>query len=233
VTAVTRDEWLASTDPRPMLRSLRARPPGRKLRLFMVACCRRVWRSFEGDEEDHGRQEAVEVAERYANGLASDDDLETALADLTDGAPHRRADCCSNASCVAFEAEDDPAEWAVIAAEEASFRAVGEDYGNRDPLERAELAAQTALLRCIVPGPERAASSSAAPWRTVEVASLAEAAYEERELPSGELRTDRLAVLSDALEEAGCTDADLLSHLRSAGPHVRGCWALDRVLGKE
>ena len=44
--------------------------------------------------------------------------------------------------------------------------------------------------------------------------------------------SDRLAVLSDALEEAGCTDADFLFHLRSEGPHVRGCWALDLLLGK-
>ena len=41
-----------------------------------------------------------------------------------------------------------------------------------------------------------------------------------------------LPVLADALEEAGRTDADLLGHLRSPGPHVRGCWAVDLVLGK-
>jgi hypothetical protein len=42
-----------------------------------------------------------------------------------------------------------------------------------------------------------------------------------------------LPILADALEDAGCTDADLLGHLRSPGPHVRGCWAVDLVLGKE
>ena len=62
---------------------------------------------------------------------------------------------------------------------------------------------------------------------------LARAAYEERELPSGHLDNARLGVLSDALEEAGCTDEALLGHLRGAGPHVRGCWALDLVLAKE
>ena len=41
-----------------------------------------------------------------------------------------------------------------------------------------------------------------------------------------------LTVLADALEEAGCTNADILLHLRSPGPHVRGCWALDLILGK-
>jgi hypothetical protein len=45
-------------------------------------------------------------------------------------------------------------------------------------------------------------------------------------------RLDRLPLLADALEDAGCADADLLGHLRSPGPHVRGCWAVDLVLGK-
>lgn len=70
-------------------------------------------------------------------------------------------------------------------------------------------------------------------WQTPAVTSLATAAYEERLLPSGELEPARLAVLADALEEAGCTNAGLLAHLRSPGPHFRGCWALDLVRGKE
>jgi hypothetical protein len=64
------------------------------------------------------------------------------------------------------------------------------------------------------------------------VVALAQAAYEQRELPAGTLDMARLAVLADALEDAGCTDADLLSHLRGPGPHVRGCWAVDLILGK-
>jgi hypothetical protein len=50
--------------------------------------------------------------------------------------------------------------------------------------------------------------------------------------PEGTLDPARLALLADALEDAGCTDAELLGHLRSPGPHVRGCWAVDLVLGK-
>jgi hypothetical protein len=53
------------------------------------------------------------------------------------------------------------------------------------------------------------------------------------QLPAGQLDPTRLAVLADAVEEAGCTDADLLGHLRGPGPHVRGCWAVDLLLGKE
>lgn len=76
------------------------------------------------------------------------------------------------------------------------------------------------------------------PWRFFTKASyeltlsLAQAAYEERN-PDGTLETDRLLVLSDVLEEAGCDSDDLLMHLRSPGPHVRGCWAVDLILGKE
>ncbi|MBY0230451.1 MAG: hypothetical protein K2W96_14295 [Gemmataceae bacterium] len=69
--------------------------------------------------------------------------------------------------------------------------------------------------------------------RTTVVMSLAQAAYDERLLPSGHLDLSRLAVLPDALEEAGCTDEAILSHLRSPGPHVRGCWALDLILDKK
>jgi hypothetical protein len=69
-------------------------------------------------------------------------------------------------------------------------------------------------------------------WRTPLVLSLATAAYEERQLPEGALDNFRLAILSDALEEAGCTDVGVLDHLRGPGPHLRGCWVLDLVLSK-
>ena len=69
-------------------------------------------------------------------------------------------------------------------------------------------------------------------WLTQDVVFLAQAAYEERILPSGHLDLARLAVLADALEEAGCTDPELVAHLRGPGPHVRGCHAIDALLGK-
>jgi hypothetical protein len=66
-----------------------------------------------------------------------------------------------------------------------------------------------------------------------EVIRLVRAAYNERLLPFNELDPKRLGILSDALEEAGCSDEAILSHLRSSGPHICGCWALDLVLGKQ
>jgi hypothetical protein len=69
-------------------------------------------------------------------------------------------------------------------------------------------------------------------WNDSTVVRLGQAAYEERDMPAGTLDQGRLAVLADALEEAGCSDSDILSHLRGPGPHVRGCWAVDLLLGK-
>jgi hypothetical protein len=69
--------------------------------------------------------------------------------------------------------------------------------------------------------------------QTAQVVALAQAAYDQRELPADTLDAARLAVLADALEEAGCADDDLLGHLRGPGPHVRGCWVVDLLLGKE
>jgi hypothetical protein len=68
-------------------------------------------------------------------------------------------------------------------------------------------------------------------WNDGCVARLARAAYDDR-LPEGGLDPARLAVLADALEEAGCRDADILGHCRSGGEHFRGCWLVDLLLGK-
>jgi hypothetical protein len=63
-------------------------------------------------------------------------------------------------------------------------------------------------------------------WRFSSVQQLARVIYEDRAF-------DRLPILADALEEAGCTNPDILDHCRGPGPHVRGCWVVDLILGKE
>jgi hypothetical protein len=91
------------------------------------------------------------------------------------------------------------------------------------------------LLRCVLGSPFRPLPPldlTWLAWHGGAVKRLAEAAYEERELPSGHLDAGRLAVLADMLEESGCADAELLGHLRGPGPHVRGCWVVDLLLGK-
>jgi hypothetical protein len=104
--------------------------------------------------------------------------------------------------------------------------------GADDTAEQLEILEQSKVIRDIFGNPFRPIALNPA-WLTPTVTTLATSAYNECSLPSGELDTIRLAVLADALEEAGCDNAAILGHLRSPGPHVRGCWALDLVLGKE
>jgi hypothetical protein len=90
--------------------------------------------------------------------------------------------------------------------------------------KRAERAAQAALVRDIFGNPFGPVSINPS-WLTPAVKALARAIYEERTF------TD-LPVLADALEEGGCTNDAVLSHLRGPGPHCRGCWPVDLILNK-
>jgi hypothetical protein len=63
-------------------------------------------------------------------------------------------------------------------------------------------------------------------WNDGLVAKIAQGIYEERAF-------DRMPILHDALLDAGCTDEALLTHCRRAGPHFRGCWVIDQILGKK
>ena len=98
-----------------------------------------------------------------------------------------------------------------------------------DPVQKrrwsGQLRAMSRMLRDIWGNPFREPPALKKAWRTGDAASVAKQIYESREFGG-------MPILADALEEAGCTDADILSHLRSPGPHVRGCWVLDLILGK-
>src|SRR5207249_2347833 len=87
---------------------------------------------------------------------------------------------------------------------------------------------QATLLQEVLGNPFRPAESNPAwlSWRGGLLRSMARQVYD-----SGDFRD--LPVLADALEDAGCTDPDMLSHCRKGEGHVRGCWALDLLLGKE
>jgi hypothetical protein len=84
---------------------------------------------------------------------------------------------------------------------------------------------QAAVLRCIFSNRFRPVNF-APEWRTDTALSLARQMYESRDFSA-------LPILADALQDAGCDNADILSHCRSYGPHVRGCWVVDLLLGKE
>jgi hypothetical protein len=79
-------------------------------------------------------------------------------------------------------------------------------------------------FRCVAGNPFRPVAFEPH-WRTETVVALAAGIY-------AECAFDRMPILADALEEAGCDSADVLSHCRGPGPHVRGCWVVDRVLDK-
>src|SRR5262249_62096077 len=91
-----------------------------------------------------------------------------------------------------------------------------------------------ALLRHVAGNPFRPPTFERAwlSWDGGTVRELARSLYDDRPSPDGTLDTCRLAVLADALEEASCTDAALLGHCREPGPHYRGCWLVDGLLGK-
>jgi hypothetical protein len=94
--------------------------------------------------------------------------------------------------------------------------------------------AQAKLLHDLFGNPFRPAAVDPAwlAWEGGTIVTLARAIYDERLLPSGRLDPTRLAVLADALEEAGCRDGDVLGHCRRPAEHVRGCWLIDLLLGR-
>jgi hypothetical protein len=247
--SMTEPEWLAAIYPCRMLDFFKGKLSERKLRLYAVACCRRVWPLLQME----AARRIVGLAEAYADGEADGAELRTAhdssdFAELparsngeTEAGPHlsvRAVEAIQSARALAtspFHIWD-----AVAIADATSLEPTGDFFfdpkrhngGAGVPPDDAEAAEQAKILRELIGNPFRQVRIPSV-CLTPTVATLAQATYDERTLPTGELNTGRLAVLSDALEEAGCTDAEILTHLRSPGPHVRGCWALDLILGKE
>jgi hypothetical protein len=187
----------------------------RKLRLLAVACCRRVWPQLTGPFW----REAVERSERFADRQAGPEEL-AALTDRLAEEWRMPADAAARvAVSVALDAR---------AAREVARVA---SWATPDCSRAEERLAQCRLVREVFGNPFRPVSVPPA-WLTPQVVALARAAYDERDLPAGALDTRRLAVLADAVEDAGCTCQDILGHLRGPGPHYRGCWAVDLLLGQ-
>jgi hypothetical protein len=224
-------DWGTCTDPEKMLQYLRANGTAsdRKLRLFAAACCRRVWHLVTHAPA----RDAVQVTEAYADGRTTTDRLRSAR--LAAGA---NAVVARNASREAAHTAAKTASWEARAmAADAAWEAAGRParYHIRDAAWDDESGAHCGLIRDIFGNPFRPLpplDPSLLKGNNGVIMSLAQAAYNERLLPQGTLDNGRLAVLADALEEGGMTDRALLTHLRSPGPHVRGCHGLDAVLGR-
>jgi hypothetical protein len=203
----------------------------RKARLFSAACCRAVWDMIP----DRRSRKAVEVTEKVADGSLQGVHLSIAHEAADEAASERRP-----ASAFARDA-DRAAVWASGEYDLVFSPSVTAGYVAESTMSAAELkgtarevaeAQQSGLLRDLL-GPLPFRPLTVAPsvfgWAQGQVIKLAKAAYAHRELPAGHLVPARLAILADALDEAGCEDAEILGHLRGPGPHVRGCWAVDLV----
>jgi hypothetical protein len=246
--AMNESEWLACTDPTPMLEFLRTQRAAseRKLRLFAVACCRRVL-DWLGEKSRH----SIDALERYLDGVSTAHELQLAavgayedwIEDFGNHHPSNAAYCAVTFQNVTHHdvALGVAAEIAEAVRCEASISKGISLQGwppphVADPAVRqacieagdkamtAERAAQCHLLREIFHGPRRAVYLRGH-WRTATILNLASAIYNDR-------RFEEFPILADALMDAGCHDAEILGHSRQPGPHVRGCWVVDLLLGK-
>jgi hypothetical protein len=205
---MTEAEWLCCREPLRMLEGVRGSASERKLRLFAIACYRRVWHRL-----GEARRKMIQVAERYTDRMPPPDELNADDAGWLMGIRYF-VESPFAASCHASEF----ACWALV------DHAHWQGKTTRDGVREASLAErphQCDLLRCLFGNPfrPRAIDPLWLTWADGTVAQLAQVIDEQR--------LADLPILADALEDAGCASFELLDHLRSAIGHARGCWALD------
>lgn len=113
--------------------------------------------------------------------------------------------------------------------------ACGKPLEERDAALLAVHKAHCDVIRCVFGNPLRPMTVDPPwlAWNGGTVPKMAQAMYNGRTLPWGHQEAAHLAVLADALGEADCDNTDILNHLRDSGPHVRGSWVVDLILGKE
>jgi len=223
-------EWLECKDPDPMLRFIRYQATHRNRRLFASACCRRAWHLIS--ETDRA---AVHINEQLADRAPSEAEF-TRVAHFIPQYQRRTSppDPDSPESWAAWAAwhataspgyAEDCARCAAHGISEGLAREAG-NLHDQWLIRVSEWATQAGMLRCIFgPIPFRLVFADSR-WRTSAVMGLVHTIYNDRGF-------DLLPILADALEDAGCDNADILTHCRSPGPHVRGCWVVDLLLGKE
>ncbi len=233
---MTEAEWPKCDDPDRLLacaRKKKVRVGPREQRLLACGWARLLWGAM-----DPLSRRAVEAAEGFADGVV---DVQTLAA------AHDRA--------MAFHRRTiDPLDWvtrfggrdvertvAMSAVTKFGWEAAeGASRPSRPQPGRALFAVRVcldigglagspapslgAILRDVTGNPFCPAALDPA-WRTTEAVALAKAIYAERAF-------DRLPILADALEDAGCDREELLRHCRGDGPHVRGCWAVDMVIDR-
>ncbi len=241
---MTEAEWLICEDPTSMLRLLQEKGHHRGLWLFAAACCELGLI----DLPEEIRELILPVAQGVANRSVKPVDLWLAF----------RQAVIWKEQFVANQEFDRAAcarDWHLLLADgyptgetldefiqvmgsgirgvhERGFRAarwaIGYTWDREHPsgskTEATDIRLHLDLLRDLFGNPFRPVAVEIAE-RTPTVLALAEGIDNERAF-------DRLPILGDALEDAGCTDAAILDHCRGAGLHIRGCWLLDLLLDK-
>jgi hypothetical protein len=254
---MTEAEWQVCTQPEAMLWFVQEQVSPRKTRLFAVACCRRIWQILKDKEW----QDALDVAERLAEGQLNDEQalrlrnhIRKLVRAMVSRGRAREDNITFNSARAVYMALQDEAcfsgtspsrEYGTGNILETPFSAaMAVAHWNREDdadgidwrVFEAESRKQAVVLREIAGNPflEISAEPAWLAWNSGCVVKLAEAIYQERELPTGSLDNALLAILADALEDAGCANQDILGHCREqGGVHVRGCWVIDVLLGKE
>lgn len=211
----------------------------RKLRLFACACCRRIWPVLL----DERCRQAVEAAEQYADGHVDSAALAAARGDAEKA---YQEDVWPSVEACIYPAHEEmtpqralsgskAALWAFT--HHATWKAARVDgiitaEAASDPkgffwksTEKAELTMQANFLGDLAGVPARAAAIEPF-WRNAATMKLAQTMYDSRCF-------DRMPILADALQAAGCNNSDILEHCRRPGVHVRGCWVLDMLLKRE
>ena len=233
---MTEKEWLASNNLGEMVYFLPTQNE-RKWLLFAVSCCECIRNLLH----DSRSRNALDLVERIADAKSSHNELvaahDAACTALADSRPERKMHPVEDiARVIAIPTLDAKgraqatAGWVSSVVGESAWKAASGQNRRyqkkmREAAWRDESVKQCNLLRDIIGNPFRPVTLDRA-WLTPNVVALAQSIYDDAAF-------DRLPVLADALEKAGCTNADILSDCREPGPHVRGCWAVDLVLGKE
>lgn len=209
---MTEQDWAASDNIEDMLRAVANHSPSnRKLLLFAVTC-------FRETRPDPFVEEELEALERYADGRVTLEELQ---------AYFRYPNWVYDQDMSTLRLLDFSFEMVATVVNEAAATLAGRatTYHAYQTAKRAAQANQADLVRCIFGNPFRPSPPLKASLRSPAIAGLAQTIYELRSF-------ERLPEVASRLEEAGVNDSELLGHLRAEGPHARGCWAIDCILGR-
>jgi hypothetical protein len=217
-------KWLECDNAGIALNFVRGRMSPRQVRLFLVAVAHRVWDKLPSDEY----REAIELVDRYADGWVEEKEL-WALRDRYQRSPFSpysgyQVSADARATSLVLSLAESPSR--LLDHEPLGIAQRLAAPGVLDgPLRDVEAKAQVAVLRDVFGNPFDPVAPNPE-WFTSTAVALARGIYEDRAF-------DRLPILADALQDAGCEDARVLNHCREPGEHDCGCWVLDMVLGHE